>query len=63
MDRHHTAFSLILDRLRLHSFNYQDDRGMTYMLIEKIRTEQFKSLSGVKIEYENLKIEAKEKLA
>jgi len=45
------------------SFNYQDDRGMTYMLIKKILTEQFKSLSGIKVEYENLKIEVKEKLA
>ncbi|MEK7788580.1 MAG: hypothetical protein AAB283_01565 [Planctomycetota bacterium] len=45
------------------SFNYQDDRGMTYILIKKILTEQFKSLSGIKIEYENLKIEVKEKLA
>ena len=45
------------------SFNYQDDRGMTYILIKKILTEQFKPLSGIKIEYENLKIEVKEKLA
>lgn len=45
------------------SFNYQDDRGMTYILIKKILTEQFKSLSGIKVEYENLKIEVKEKLA
>ena len=45
------------------SFNYQDDRGMAYVLIKKILTEQFKSLSGIKIEYENLKIEVKEKLA
>lgn len=45
------------------SFNYQDDHGMTYILIKKILTEQFKSLSGIKIEYENLKIEVKEKLA
>ncbi|MDP2276599.1 MAG: hypothetical protein Q8K51_00085 [Nitrospirota bacterium] len=45
------------------SFNYQDDRGMTYMLIKKILTEQFKSLSDIKIEYENLKIEVKEKMA
>jgi hypothetical protein len=45
------------------SFNYQDDRGMTYMLIKKILAEQFKSLSSIKIEYENLKIEVKEKLA
>jgi len=45
------------------SFNYQDDHGMTYILIKKILTEQFKSLSGIKVEYENLKIEIKEKLA
>ena len=45
------------------SFNYQDDRGMIYIMIKKILTEQFKSLSGIKIEYENLKIEVKEKLA
>jgi hypothetical protein len=36
---------------------------MTYMLIKKILAEQFKSLSSIKIEYENLKIEVKEKLA
>ncbi|PIP70081.1 MAG: hypothetical protein COW90_07290 [Nitrospirae bacterium CG22_combo_CG10-13_8_21_14_all_44_11] len=45
------------------SFNYQDDRGMTYILIKKILESQFKTMSGIKIEYENLKIEVKEKLA
>lgn len=44
------------------SFNYQDDRGMTYILIKKILESQFKTMSGIKIEYENLKIEVKEKL-
>jgi hypothetical protein len=45
------------------SFNYQDEKGITYILIEKILESQFKTMSGIKIEYENLKIEVKEKLA
>jgi hypothetical protein len=45
------------------SFNYQDEHGLTYILIKQILGSQFKALSGIKIEYENLKIEVKEKLA
>lgn len=45
------------------SFNYQDEYGLTYILIKQILGSQFKALSGIKIEYENLKIEVKEKLA
>ena len=45
------------------SFNYQDEHGLTYILIKQILGNQFKALSGIKIEYENLKIEVKEKLA
>jgi len=45
------------------SFNYQDEKGLTYILIKQILGSQFKALSGIKIEYENLKIEVKEKLA
>jgi hypothetical protein len=45
------------------SFNYQDEQGLTYILIKQILGSQFKALSGIKIEYENLKIEVKEKLA
>ena len=45
------------------SFNYQDEKGITYILIKQILESQFKSLSGIKIEYENLKVEIKEKLA
>ena len=45
------------------SFNYQDEKGITYILIKKILESQFKTMSGIKIEYENLKIEVKEKLA
>ncbi|RJQ40485.1 MAG: hypothetical protein C4550_03485 [Nitrospiraceae bacterium] len=45
------------------SFSYQDEKGLTYILIKKVLESQFKSLSGIKIEYENLRIEVKEKLA
>ena len=45
------------------SFNYQDEHGLTYMLIKKILTEQFKAMSDMSIEYENLKIEVKDKSA
>jgi len=45
------------------SFNYQDEKGLTYILIKQILGSQFKALSGIKIEYENLKIEVKERLA
>ncbi len=45
------------------SFSYQDEHGLTYMFIKKILTEQFKAMSDIKIEYENLKIEVKENAA
>ncbi len=45
------------------SFNYQDDHGMTYMLIKKVLESQFKAMSGIKVEYENLSIEVKDKSA
>lgn len=45
------------------SFNYQDEHGFTYILIKQILGSQFKALSGINIEYENLKIEVKGKLA
>lgn len=45
------------------SFNYQDEKGLNYILIKKVLESQFKSLSGIKIEHENLKIAVKEKLA
>ncbi|MCX5716730.1 MAG: hypothetical protein NTW44_00160 [Nitrospirae bacterium] len=45
------------------SFNYQDEKGLSYILIKQILEGQFKAMSGIKIEYENLKVEVKEKLA
>lgn len=45
------------------SFNYQDEKGLSYILIKRILEGQFKAMSSIKIEYENLKIEVKEKLA
>ena len=45
------------------SFNYQDEKGFNYILIKKILESQFKAMSGIKVEHENLKIEVKEKLA
>ncbi len=45
------------------SFNYQDDYGFTYLLIKRVLEEQFKTMSDIKIEYENLKIAVKENSA
>lgn len=41
------------------SFNYRDDYGFTYLLLKKMFEFQFKDLSDIQIEYENLKIEVK----
>lgn len=38
------------------SFNYYDDYGFTYILIKKLLEDQFRTMSDVKVEYENLKI-------
>ncbi len=45
------------------SFNYQDDYGGSYILIRKALENQFQSLSDIDVEYENLKIEVKDKSA
>lgn len=45
------------------SFNYQDNHGFTYILLKKTLETQFKKMSGIKVEYENLKIEVKDKSA
>ncbi|MBI3377838.1 MAG: hypothetical protein HY035_05470 [Nitrospirae bacterium] len=45
------------------SFNYQDNHGFTYILLKRVFDEQFKRMSGIKVEYENLKIEVKDKSA
>ncbi|MCI0469884.1 MAG: hypothetical protein L0Y62_07490 [Nitrospirae bacterium] len=45
------------------SFNYQDEQGFTYVFIKKILTEQFRAMSDMKVEYENLKIDVKENTA
>jgi len=45
------------------SFNYQDERGLTYLLIKRILENQFQAMSGIKVEYENLKIEVKKESA
>lgn len=48
-----------LDRvMSLVSFNYRDDYGLTYILIRKVFEEQFRAMSDIKIEYENLKVQA-----
>lgn len=38
------------------SFNYQDDYGLSYLLLKKLLVEQFSRLSGIEVEYENLTI-------
>ncbi|OGW32388.1 MAG: hypothetical protein A2X54_07900 [Nitrospirae bacterium GWF2_44_13] len=45
------------------SFSYQDEKGLNYILIKKILESQFKAMSGIKVEHENLKIEVKDKSA
>ncbi|MBA3060602.1 MAG: hypothetical protein FP832_02950 [Nitrospirae bacterium] len=45
------------------SFNYQDNHGFTYILLKRVFEEQFKGMSGIKVEYENLRIEVKDKSA
>ena len=45
------------------SFNYQDNHGFTYILLKRVFEGQFKRMSGIKVEYENLKIEVKDKSA
>ena len=41
------------------SFNYYDDYGFTYILIKKLLEDQFRTMSDIKVEYENLKITVK----
>ena len=45
------------------SFNYQDEHGLTYALLKRVLEEQFKVMSDIKVEYENLKVEVKENSA
>ena len=41
------------------SFNYQDDYGLSYAMLKRVLEEQFKVMSDIKVEYENLKVEVK----
>lgn len=45
------------------SFNYQDDYGLTYIRLKKVIEDQFKAMSDIKVEYENLNIIVKENTA
>lgn len=42
------------------SFNYRDDYGFTYMMMKKMFEDQFKRMSDIKIDYEDLKLQIKE---
>ncbi|MCE5194856.1 MAG: hypothetical protein LLF28_05275 [Nitrospiraceae bacterium] len=45
------------------SFNYQDEYGVSYLILKKVLENQFKAMNDIKIEYENLKISVKEEKA
>ncbi len=45
------------------SYNYRDEYGLTYLSIKESMKRVFLQMSNIKIEYENLKIEVKEKNA
>lgn len=45
------------------SFNYQDEYGLSYALLKRVLEEQFKVMSDIKVEYENLKVEVKDNSA
>ncbi|MDP2167402.1 MAG: hypothetical protein Q8J64_03610 [Thermodesulfovibrionales bacterium] len=38
------------------SFTYQDKHGLSYILLRQLFEQEFKTLSGIKVEYENLGI-------
>lgn len=38
------------------SFNYHDEHGLNYILLKRILEDQFRKMSDIRIEYENLKI-------
>ena len=40
------------------SFNYTDNYNLSYLLLKKNLERRFKTFSAIKVEYENLKIEA-----
>jgi hypothetical protein len=42
------------------SFNYQDEYGLSYLLIKKMLERQFQRYSGMEVEYENLRIDVSE---
>lgn len=42
------------------SFNYRDEHGMTYLFIRETLGKEFKTLSGIHVEYEDLKIRISE---
>ncbi|MBI4684609.1 MAG: hypothetical protein HY755_05380 [Nitrospirae bacterium] len=42
------------------SFNYSDEYGFNYIILNKILEEQLKKMSDITVEYENLKIEIKD---
>lgn len=42
------------------SFNYRDEHGMTYLFIREMLGKEFKRLSGIHVEYEDLKIRISE---
>jgi len=45
------------------SFTYQDDYGLSYALLKKVLEDQFRVMSDIKVEDENLKIDVKENSA
>jgi hypothetical protein len=45
------------------SFNYRDDYGMTYLYLRETLKREFQRLSGISVEYENLKVRVSENTA
>lgn len=45
------------------SFNYLDDKGVTYLLIKEGMARLFRNMDNIKVEYEITRIEVKEKAA
>jgi hypothetical protein len=45
------------------SFNYRDEYGFTYLYVKESMKSVFRQWSDIKIEYENLKIDIKDKTA
>ncbi len=45
------------------SYNYRDEYGLTYLYIKKSMKSLFQQMSDIRIEYENLEIQVKDKTA